>query len=46
MHEKGIARAIWVPIVLLAGVCGALIHAVVRLADTRPPTTAGRTRAK
>ncbi len=36
MHEQKIGRALWVPIVLLTGVFGALIYAIVRLADTRP----------
>jgi len=33
MSEQKIGRALWVPIVLLAGVFGALVYAVVRLAD-------------
>ena len=36
MHEQKIGRALWVPIVLLAGIFGALLYAIVRLADTRP----------
>ena len=35
MHEKKIGRALWVPIVLLAGVFGAILYAIVRVADTR-----------
>ena len=35
MREKKISRALWVPIVLLTGICGALLYAIVRLADTR-----------
>ncbi|MGB2819375.1 MAG: hypothetical protein WBF17_00235 [Phycisphaerae bacterium] len=35
MREQGIGRALWVPIVLLAGVFGAIIYALVRIADTR-----------
>ena len=35
MHEKKIGRALWVPIVLLTGVFGAILYAIVRLADTR-----------
>lgn len=34
MHEKKISRALWVPIVLLTGLGGALIYAIVRLGDT------------
>jgi hypothetical protein len=36
MHEQKIGRALWVPIVLLAGVFGAILYAIVRVADTRP----------
>lgn len=36
MHEQKIGRALWVPIVLLAGIFGAILYAIVRLADTRP----------
>ena len=35
MNEKKIGRALWVPIVLLAGVFGAILYAIVRIADTR-----------
>lgn len=35
MHEQKIGRALWVPIVLLAGVFGAILYAIVRNADTR-----------
>jgi len=35
MHEQKIGRALWVPIVLLTGVFGAILYAIVRLADTR-----------
>ena len=35
MNEKKIGRALWVPIVLLAGVFGAILYAIVRVADTR-----------
>ena len=35
MNEKKIGRALWVPIVLLAGVFGAILYAIVRSADTR-----------
>ena len=35
MREQNIARALWVPIVLLAGVFGAILYAIVRNADTR-----------
>jgi hypothetical protein len=35
MHEQKIGRALWVPIVLLAGVFGAILYAIVRVADTR-----------
>jgi hypothetical protein len=36
MREQGIGRKLWVPIVLLAGLCGAILYAIVRIADTRP----------
>jgi len=35
MNEKKIGRALWVPIALLAGVFGAILYAIVRVADTR-----------
>ena len=35
MREQKIGRALWVPIVLLAGVFGAIVYAIVRHADTR-----------
>ena len=35
MNEKKIGRPLWVPIVLLAGVFGAILYAIVRIADTR-----------
>jgi len=35
MNEKKIGRALWVPIVLLSGVFGAILYAIVRVADTR-----------
>ena len=35
MNEKKIGRALWVPIVLLTGVFGAILYAIVRVADTR-----------
>ncbi len=35
MREQKIGRALWVPIVLLAGVFGAILYAIVRVADTR-----------
>lgn len=38
MNEKKIGRALWVPIVLLAGVFGAILYAIVRIADTRQGT--------
>ncbi len=40
MREQKIGRALWVPIVLLTGVFGAILYAIVRLADTRnrPPS--------
>ena len=39
MHEQKIGRALWVPIVLLTGIFGALLYAIVRNADLRanPP---------
>lgn len=40
MREKHITRALWVPIVLLIGPAGAIIYALVRLADTRPEAAA------
>jgi len=39
MREQKIGRALWVPIVLLTGICGAILYALVRLADTRPGRT-------
>ena len=41
MREKKIGRTLWVPIVLLAGICGAVLYAIVRLADTRSPPAEG-----
>lgn len=41
MREKKIGRVLWVPIVLLTGICGAVIYAIVRLADTRSPPAEG-----
>ena len=38
MREKKIGRALWVPIVLLTGICGAVLYAIVRVADTRSPS--------
>ena len=38
MNEKKIGRALWVPIVLLAGVFGAILYAIVRLADAPKST--------
>ena len=35
MREQKIGRALWVPIVLLSGICGAILYAIVRVADTR-----------
>jgi hypothetical protein len=35
MRAKGIGRALWVPIVLLTGLGGAILYAIVRVADTR-----------
>jgi len=35
MREQKIGRALWVPIVLLTGVFGAILYAIVRVADTR-----------
>lgn len=35
MREQKIARALWVPIVLLAGFFGAVIYAIVRHADVQ-----------
>ena len=39
MHEQKIGRALWVPIVLLTGAFGAILYAIVRMADmrNRPP---------
>ena len=33
MREQKIGRALWVPIVLLTGILGAILYALVRLAD-------------
>ena len=35
MHEQKIGRALWVPIVLLTGVFGAILYAIVRHTDIR-----------
>ena len=35
MRAKGIGRALWMPIVLLTGLGGAILYAIVRVADTR-----------
>ena len=45
MHQQGIARALWVPIVLLIGVLGAILYAIVRHADVQPKP-AGRAPAR
>jgi len=45
MHQQGIARALWVPIVLLIGVFGAILYAIVRHADVQPKP-AGRGAAR
>jgi len=39
MREQKIGRALWVPIVLLTGLCGAILYALVRIADTRSDRT-------
>ena len=41
MHEQKIGRALWVPIVLLTGIFGAILYAVVRNADLRPKPAQG-----
>lgn len=33
MREQKIGRALWVPIVLLTGICGAILYAIVRVGD-------------
>jgi hypothetical protein len=35
MRAKGIGRALWVPIILLTGLGGAILYAIVRVTDTR-----------
>jgi len=42
MREQEIGRALWVPIVLLTGVFGAILYAIVRSADVRPRRTRSR----
>ncbi len=39
MREQKIGRALWVPIVLMAGILGAILYAIVRVADTRSKPT-------
>ena len=39
MHEQKIGRALWVPIVLLTGVFGAILYAIVRHTDIRTRPT-------
>jgi len=42
MHEQKTGRALWVPIVLLTGVFGAILYAIVRHTDIRTrPTDEG-----
>jgi len=41
MREQKIGRALWVPIVLLTGAFGAILYAIVRVADTRAKPPAG-----
>jgi hypothetical protein len=38
MHEQKIGRALWVPIVLLTGVFGSILYAIVRHADVQAKT--------
>jgi hypothetical protein len=46
MNEKKIARALWVPIVLFTGPAGAILYALVRLADLRDQSAAPAAKAK
>ena len=39
MHEQKIGRALWVPIVLLTGVFGAILYAIVRHTDIQTQPT-------
>ena len=39
MHEQKIGRALWVPIVLLTGVFGAILYAIIRHTDIRTRPT-------
>jgi hypothetical protein len=39
-HAKGVGCGLWVPIILLTGVGGAIFYALVRLGDTRDPSAA------
>jgi len=36
MSEQKIGRALWVPLVLMAGMPAAILYAIARIADTRP----------
>ena len=36
MRERGIGRALWVPIVLLGGIFAAILYAIVRIDDAAP----------
>jgi hypothetical protein len=46
MNEKKIARALWVPIILLIGPAGAILYALVRLADLRDLSAAPAGKAR
>jgi hypothetical protein len=46
MREKCIGRALWVPIVLFTGPAGAILYAIVRLADTREQPAAPAAKGK
>jgi len=46
MNEKKIGRGLWVPIVLFTGPAGAILYALVRLADLRDQPPAGAGKAK
>ena len=47
MKEQEIGRALWVPIVLLTGIFGAILYAIIRNADLRAKATgAGAAAAK
>jgi hypothetical protein len=46
MRAKGIGCGLWVPIILLSGIGGAIVYALVRLADTRDQAPASPAKSR